>query len=73
MDGDVTYISPCEEYTYQEALKSSAALSLRPELLPKTTPRTAVSTQLQPEGETQQLAGVLPPAMPVQSEHIQAA
>ena len=68
-----THISLCEEKSYQEALKSSAALSLRQELLPKTKLRTAMNTQLQPEGGTQQLAGVLPPAVPVQSEHIQAA
>ena len=61
-----------EGWTYQEALKSSAALFLRQELLPETMLRTAMSIQLQPEEGTQQLAGGLLPAMPVRSAHIQA-
>lgn len=71
MDGGNMHCTTCDMLllggaaAYQEALRNSAVLSLRQGLLPETMLLTAVSTPLQLEGETQQLAGGLPRAMPV--------
>lgn len=79
MDGDNMHYTTCDMLlhgraaAYQEAQKNSAVLSLRQGLPPETMLWTAGNRPLQPEGETQQLAGGWPQAMLEGNEHKQAA